>query len=115
MPKPLAFRFSFIEVFAGSAKVTRFVEMQGFSVGPPIDLSVSGEFDLRLQHVASWISWLIAEQLILGFMIEPPCTTYSIMRRPALRDKAFPYGLNPQDEQTLVVASRCFALADETV
>ena len=102
VPKPLAFRFAFIELFAGAAKVTRFVSDLGFSVGPPVDLSVSSEFDLRLVHVASWISWLIAERLIMGFMIEPPCTTFSIMRRPPLRDKQFPFGFNPSDEQTFV-------------
>ena len=100
VPKPLAFRFSFVEIFAGSAKVTRFVASKGYSVGPPIELSVSEEFDVRLQHVASWLSWLIAENLILGFMIEPPCTTFSVMRRPALRDRDFPFGFNPHDEQT---------------
>ena len=82
VPKPLAFRFAFIEVFAGSAKVTRYVEETGYSVGAPIDLSVSSEFDLRAQHVASWLTWLVSEQLVLGFMIEPPCTTISVMRRP---------------------------------
>ena len=98
--KPLAYRFSFIEVFAGSAKVTRFVAEQGYSVGPPIELSVSEEFDLRLQHVSSWLSWLISENLILGFMVGPPCTTFSVMRRPALRDKDYPFGFNPHEEQT---------------
>ena len=102
IPKPLAFRFSFIEVFAGSAKVTRFVAELGYSVGPPVDLSVSAEFDLRAQHVAAWISWLISERLILGFMIEPPCTTFSIMRRPPLRDKHKPFGFDPSCEQTAV-------------
>ena len=102
VPKPLAFRFAFIELFAGSAKVTRFVSDMGFSVGPPIDLSVSSEFDLRQVHVASWVSWLISERLIMGFMIEPPCTTFSVMRRPPLRDKQFPFGYDPSDEQTSV-------------
>ena len=102
VPKPLAFKFAFIELFAGSAKVTRFVSELGFSVGPPIGLSVSSEFDLRQVHVASWISWLISERLIMGFMIEPPCTTFSIMRRPPLRDKQFPFGYDPHDEQTSI-------------
>ncbi len=102
IPKPLAFRFAFIEIFAGSAKVTRFVSEAGYSVGPPIDLSVSSEFDLCSQHVASWLTWLVSEQLILGFMIEPPCTTFSIMRRPPLRDVWHPYGFDPKHEQTAV-------------
>ena len=40
--------------------------------------------------------------LVLAIMLEPPCTTYSIIRRPALRSKSFPYGINPSDPQTLV-------------
>ena len=61
---------------------------------------MSPEFDLKSAHVASWLSWLISENLILGFMIEPPCTTFSVMRRPPLRDVNFPFGFNPGDPQT---------------
>ena len=50
----------------------------------------------------SWLSFLISNQCILSFMIEPPCTTFSIMRRPALRTFDFPFGLDPKDEQTRV-------------
>ena len=100
VPKPLAFRFVFIEIFAGAAKVSRYVAELGYAVGPPIELSVSPEFDLKSAHVASWLSWLISENLILGFMIEPPCTTFSVMRRPPLRDVNCPFGFNPEDPQT---------------
>ena len=79
-----------------------FVADLGYSVGLPIDLSVSGEFNLQQVHVASWILWLTSERLILGFMVEPPCTTFSVMRRPALRDAELPFGFDVQDEQTIV-------------
>ena len=44
--RPLAYRFDFIEVFAGSAKVTAKVAAGGFSVGCPIDLSYDSELDM---------------------------------------------------------------------
>ena len=37
--RPLAYSFDFIEVFAGSAKVTTYVAQLGVAVGPPIELS----------------------------------------------------------------------------
>ena len=33
-------------------------------------------------------------------MVEPPCTTFSIMRRPALRDVDSPFGFQVDDPQT---------------
>ena len=35
-------------------------------------------------------------------MVEPPCTTFSIIRRPALRSRDAPYGHNPAEEKTRV-------------
>ena len=32
--------------------------------------------------------------------MEPPCATFSITRRPALRSKEHPYGFQPKHEQT---------------
>ena len=100
--RPIAFKFQFLEVFAGSSKVSDWVSKNGFVVGPPLDLSWSSEYDLRWPHVMSWISFMICEGRLLSVLIEPPCTTFSIMRRPALRDKAFPFGYNPEDPQTEV-------------
>ena len=91
--KPLTFQFVFIEVFAGSAKVTREIAALGFSVGPPIELSRSEEFNLQYLHVLAWLT----HRLMSG---KPPCTTFSIMRRPALRDAQHPYGFDPSDPQT---------------
>jgi hypothetical protein len=88
--RPLAFSFEFIEVFAGAAKITSFLHGMGISCGPPIDLSFSEELDLRQQHVMSWLTYLVKERRILGLFISPPCTTFSIMRRPRLRSREHP-------------------------
>lgn len=102
IPRPLAFRFDFVEVFAGSAKVTHFMMELGFSCCPPLDISESLQYNLMDIKVMEWLAHLIANRFIKGFMVEPPCTTFSIMRRPALRTKEMPYGLDPEDDQTRV-------------
>ena len=98
--RPMAYRFDFLEIFAGSARVTSFMDALGVVCGPPIDLSCSPEHDMQSPLLMNWLSHLIVEKLIKAFMIEPPCTTFSIMRRPALRSKEKPFGFNPSDVQT---------------
>ncbi len=100
--RPLAFTFDFLEIFAGSGKVTKYVAKLGVSVGVPIDLSYSPEFDLRLQHVMRWLSFLVRERRIKCFAVEPPCTTFSIMRRPRLRSQQRPLGFDSADPKTLL-------------
>ena len=98
--RPLAFRFAFIEVFAGSARVTAAMAKLGYVVGPPIDISRSEEHDVSNVYVIRWLSHLIVEHYIEAFIVEPPCTSFSIMRRPALRDKVHVFGFRPDDPQT---------------
>ena len=100
--RPLAHRFQFVEIFAGSARVTACMDRRGYAVCPPIDLSYSEEYDLSTAEVMSWLSYLISHRLIMAFIVELPCTTFSIMRRPALRDRENPYGFDPSDPQTKV-------------
>ena len=98
--RPLAFSFEFIEIFSGAAKTSIFIAREGISVGPALDLGESEEYDLRLPHVMSWISFLISQKRLLGFFASPPCTTFSIMRRPRLRSQGVPFGFTPDDPQT---------------
>eukprot|EP00434_Breviolum_minutum_P038829 symbB.v1.2.034454.t5/scaffold4448.1/size41344/4 len=100
--RPLAYRFDFVEVYAGAAKVTKHMVGLGFSACPPLDLSYSEEYDLRYNHVLAWLTYLVSERLVLAIMLEPPCTTYSIIRRPALRSKDVPFGFRPDEEKTKV-------------
>ena len=98
--RPLAFRYDFIEIFSGAATVTSAVAALGFCVGPPVHLSLSSEYDMSFPHVARWLSFMIASGALLSFMVEPPCTTFSIMRRPALRSRLCPYGFDVNTRQT---------------
>ena len=98
--RPLAFVFEFIEVFSGASRVTEFVASFGIVCGPPLDISFSEEYDLRLVHVVAWLTHLIQVGTLKGMLLEPPCTTFSIMRRPALRSKTCPFGFDVEDAQT---------------
>ena len=98
--RPLAYRFDFVEVFAGSARVTSYVADRGLSVCCPIELSLDAELDVSKVHVLEWLIHLVQHRLIKAFMVEPPCTTFSVMRRPPLRSKELPYGFVPSDPQT---------------
>ena len=98
--KPLAFHFDFVEIFAGASLITSHMSELGFVCGPPIELSASSQYNLEWNHVASWITFLLGEKRLLAFFLCPPCTTFSIMRRPALRSAEVPYGYDVWDPQT---------------
>ena len=98
--RPLAFHYDFIEIFSGASRVTTFVAEFGFVVGPPVDLSCSEEFNMEFCHVVSWLSHMVSCGQVSSFMVEPPCTTFSIMRKPPLRSKLCPYGFDPSNRQT---------------
>ena len=100
VPRPLAYTFDFLEVYAGSAKVSKFMVMLGVSIGPPLDISYSPELDMSQVHVMHWVSYLVCNGLVKAIMVEPPCTTFSIRRYPPLRSKLCPYGYNPLEEKT---------------
>ena len=69
-------------------------------VGPPLDISISEEYNLEKHYVVSWLVFMLTEKRLLGFFLGPPCTTFSIMRRPRLRSKQQPFGFEPEDNQT---------------
>lgn len=114
--RPLAQYYDFVEIYAGSAKVSKCMAQLGWIIAPPIELSISEEYDLRLVHVMLWLSWLISARRVRAFMVEPVCATFSIMRRPALRSKYVPFGFNVWNLQTLagnqlaLRALQCMAL-----
>lgn len=87
-------------MYAGSSKITKFLEREGIVCGPPLDLSLSPEYDLSQVHVISWLTFLVSSKRLRAFVLEPPCTTFSIMRRPRLRSREKPLGFRPRDEKT---------------
>eukprot|EP00438_Fugacium_kawagutii_P032989 Skav223990 [mRNA] locus=scaffold6785:46494:53610:+ [translate_table: standard] len=111
--RPLAFVFDFIEVFAGAALITSALVSSGLICGPPIELSLSDEYNMEWVHVISWLTYMVANGKLAAFMVSPPCTSFSIMRRPRLRSPMCPYGFNPAEDKTRlgnVLAHRAFQL-----
>ena len=63
---------------------------------------------MAFAHVMAWLSFIISDERVDSFMVEPVCTTFSILRRPSLRDRFHPLGYNPQEPQTQM--GNCLAL-----
>eukprot|EP00438_Fugacium_kawagutii_P023074 Skav201172 [mRNA] locus=scaffold65:774040:778439:- [translate_table: standard] len=100
VPRPLCHSFEFIEVFAGASRISSYISKMDVEPGPPLDLSVSPEYDVGLLRVISWLTWMVAEKRLKGFALGPPYTTFSIMRRPRLRSRDSPFGFDTSDPQT---------------
>ena len=107
--------FEFLEIYSGASGVTKFVSSFGVICGPPIDISLSEEYDMKMLHLVSWVTHLIARGALKAVLLMPPGTTFSVMRRPALRDKVCPFGYNPNELQTRdgnILAQRSFQVAE---
>ena len=98
--RPLAFHYDFIEVFAGAGKISAELSKYALVIGPPVDLSHSPEYNVEWEHVISWLTFMVSTRRVLAFMCEPPCTTFSLMRKPPLRSRLFPYGFDTRNSQT---------------
>ena len=98
--KPLAFSYDFLEIYAGAALITQHLSSMGVSCGPPVELSFSAQYDMQYVHVVAWITFMLSEGRLKAVFLCPPCTTFSIMRRPALRDAEHPHGFDVHDPQT---------------
>lgn len=69
--------------FAGYSKVTKAADRIGLVVGLPIDISFTGELDLRLVRVVSWITYMLSSNHL-----------------KSARSKLRPFGHDTADEQT---------------
>lgn len=68
---------------------------------------------MKFLHLAVWITHLIAEGILKAVLLELPCTTFSVMRRPPLRDRIQPFGFDTSDRQTEdrnILAHRSFQI-----
>ena len=100
--RPLAFSYDFIEIFSGASTVSAAMSALGFVVGPPVDLSINDQYNMEWVHVVSWITFMLAAKRLWSVMCEPPCTSFSLMRRPALRSRWCPYGFDTSNRQTFL-------------
>ena len=88
--------FDVMEVFTGPrGPFLQACSRQGLRVGPLIDLQLSAAWDLSEGRLMEWLLFLIQAQRVLYIHFGPPCTSFSLARRPALRSRAFPFGFRP--------------------
>lgn len=98
--RPLAFVYDLVEVFSGAAVVSAAADNIGLVVCPPIDISICKEYDVEKAFVLSWLSFMVSEGRVGSVIVEPPCTTFSIMRKPPLRSRFVPFGFDVSHRQT---------------
>lgn len=64
----------------------------------PLDVGISVEYDLSSVYICAWLTFLLAEKRLKAIMVSPPCTAFSVMRRPRLRSAQAPFGFDTKDE-----------------
>ncbi len=101
-------RYDFLEICGGASKVSRELSKLGWCVGPCLDLDSSPFFDLASLDLFRWVAHLLESSLLDGFLVQPPCTTFSPAQHPALRSYALPRGFQPTERRTLL--GTCLAL-----
>jgi len=100
--KPLAQFYDFIEVCGGSGGVSDEVAKWGFTVGPIIDLTYSGQYDVVNLRVVEWLQFLIIQRRVRALMLEPPCTTFSAAAYLPCRSYQVPRGFNQKQSKVWV-------------
>ena len=113
-PGALPVRFDFLEVCCGrDAPLSRACAAAGLRVGPRVDRARNGFWNLLDDGVFGWLLDVVTAGRVFFLFAAPPCTTFSVARRPALRDLDHPYGFNPEEAKTKEGARlflRCLAL-----
>ena len=95
-----SFRLDFVELYSGSAKLSKTMVDQGFQVGPPIEFKEG--WDLSSLDLFEFLVSLCKAGRIALLWAGPPRTTFSLARRPPLRSSTEPWGFNILDHQTLI-------------
>ena len=70
------------------------------SVGPLIDLALHPMWDIRTLRVIEWIIFLIEHKRVWYTHSGIPCTSHSVAKKPGLRLKDCPMGIDPHEEET---------------
>ena len=92
-----AFQLDFLEVYAGTARLSQAFLAQGFRVGPPIELQLGWDLDREL---FVFILGLCRARKLGLLWLGPPCKTFSLARCPKGRSLDAPWGLDPLDWDT---------------
>jgi hypothetical protein len=107
--------FDFIEVCCGPRHpLSDAMARAGLRVGPHIDVLLHPMWDLACPRLLEWLIFLISHDRVWYVHLAPPCTTFSIARKPALRSAALPAGFRRSEPRTRagnLALLRCAALA----
>lgn len=95
-------RFDFVEICGGAAKVSRELAKLGWTIGPCLDLDSSPHFNLASLDLLRWVVFMLESHRLDGFLVQPPCTTFSPAQHPALRAYSLPRGFRPTERRTLL-------------
>ena len=107
--RQLAQYFDFIEICGGSGVLSDEMNRRGFVVGPIIDISFSSQFDLLKTSVLGWLIFLLQNNRLRSFAVEPPCTSFSAAAHPCVRSYRQPRGFCQQNRKTWVGNRLAFA------
>ena len=88
----------FLDIFGGTEGVSRAIRRRGFAC-KSFDIAQGAGGDLSRPVVVKRICRLLRSQQCRGMVLAPPCTTFSIARRPALRSMAQPWGKDNLSEK----------------
>jgi hypothetical protein len=106
--------FDVLDVCSGPhAPLTRAASERGLVVGPRLDKQRHGYWDILNDGLFSWLIQVVAAGRVLYLHLGPPCTTFSLARKPALRGKRCPYGFEPSELKTFTgnkLYLRCLTL-----
>ena len=69
-----SFELDFVEIYAGTAKLSRGFVQEGFRVGPPIDISLG--WDLNADVFAFLLKLSSAGKVAALLWLSPPCSTF---------------------------------------
>ena len=97
--RPIGLRFQFIEVCGGSGVVTKELIKLGIICGPVLELSISKQYDVTNSRVLEWVAFLLEEDRLDGFLVAPPCTTFSPAAHPCCRSYTEPRGFLPLSDK----------------
>ena len=92
--------FDFIEFYGGAGVISKHMLDLGFTVAPPLDLSLSPHYDMSNVRLLEWCIHMLENDLIKSFMCEPPCTSFSPAAHPSVRSYAEPLGYDRSEPKT---------------
>ena len=90
--KDIPMVFDFKEMCGGVGAVSGAMASMGLCVAPVLDLSNSRKYNIISMRMLEWIFFMLQEGRFRGFLIAPPCTSFSPAAHPAVRSYRQPRG-----------------------